>query len=94
MAHHCIYFSVRGRTSEFTPRYEYEIRRIYKIIPTIQGCSTNACLCKGTKVVEMNVPHCTVPTGPVTQHGSCHVRGKRQPMSSQNCHINTSVTAE
>ena len=85
MAHqvlNCIYFSVTRRTREFTPRYEYEIRRTYKIIPTIQGHSTNVSLSKGTKVVEMNVPHCAVPTGPVTQHGSCHVCGKRQPTSS------------
>jgi hypothetical protein len=39
MAHqvlNCIYFSVTGRTSEFTAHYEYVIQRIYKIIPTIQ----------------------------------------------------------
>ena len=81
----CKYFSVTGRTSEFTPRYEYEIRRIY----TIQGYSTDVCLCKGTKVVGTNLQHCTVPIGPVIQNGSCHVRGKRQTTSSYNCHINT-----
>lgn len=84
MAHqvrNCKYFSVT-EWSEFTARYEYEIRRIYKIIPTIQRYSTNVCSCKGTKFAGMNVQHCIVPTGTVTQHSSCHVRGKRHTTSS------------